>query len=185
MLRKQKASVERKGRESDPAEDEARRERLGDLELDDPHRPLIHGGELEPNSTLLCLCRHPSLGSMGVGIVWEVSTDIGEIQSYAEGFARAVVVGDKESIFSYLSEELETSVAGVLDEIPRPLETGQVLRVNPPESGRSISLIDFSGPTGRVMLRAVWQKDRNIPLIRNMHIVERNNPGAEMPRTPS
>jgi hypothetical protein len=87
------------------------------------------------------------------------------MRARAEGFARAVLADDRDSISSYLVEGLESAITGTLAALPRPLHKTEVLYVSVPDPEGSISIIAFSGPAEVAGLRAVWVEVRKEPSI--------------------
>jgi hypothetical protein len=100
--------------------------------------------------------------------------DVEEVMAYADGFVRAVATEKKELIARYVSEEYEAKVVEVLDALPRPIETTEVLQVTVLESGESVSVTHFSGPREEVRMRIVWIEDgEQMPVIRDARILGR------------
>jgi hypothetical protein len=116
--------------------------------------------------------------------------DVGTVQAYADGFAEALVAGDRDLIAdapgkepkadvndlvaSYLIEEVEANITAILGTLSLPIDTAEVLcvNVNPMDSREFISLTRLSGPHEELLLRAVWIESWHQLLIRTAQIVD-------------
>jgi hypothetical protein len=88
-----------------------------------------------------------------------VIVQVGEVMAYADGFGRAVAAEDKELISHYVCREDAATIAEVLESLPRPIESAEVLQVELLESGESVSIMRVSGRHDQVRMRTVWVED--------------------------
>jgi hypothetical protein len=105
-----------------------------------------------------------------------------EVFAHAEGFARAVEERNINLITSYLSEEQETKVIGLLDSCDGPFHESEVLTVNPlesdslpsnPERWNYFAMVSLSGPEEEIILRTEWRESPQQLLISDACIVNR------------
>jgi hypothetical protein len=109
--------------------------------------------------------------------------DIGEVYSFAGGFASAVVANDVDLIASYLCEDLADDTSGHLagvQRLPTSSLKSEVLVVrplggdfDPAPATEFVSLTSFSGAQEQedVLVRAVWVEEPQL-LIRTLQIFE-------------
>ena len=105
--------------------------------------------------------------------------DVGEVRAYAEAFARAVASEDADLVASYLLPARAADIMEVLEAIPRPVVKTATLMVTvvsaelhgDERKQEFVSIIEFSGRKGTVLLSCRWTTDDARVTIRLAQIV--------------
>jgi hypothetical protein len=87
-----------------------------------------------------------------------------QTRDHIEQHADAVVRGDMDAVVADFSEDLRPQVPQIAQALPQPVTAAQVLSVDVGKT-ESVAMIRYSGDTGEVTIRSLWQDQGGRPVI--------------------
>jgi hypothetical protein len=93
------------------------------------------------------------------------------VREHAQAHAAANASGDMARAAADLTDEARTNIGPVARQLPRPITTGEVTKVEETDAGRFIVEIRYSGEDKTVTVGSIWVDQGGRPMIAETSII--------------